>query len=112
MLRAQMILVEENQNKMDKAVHDKLELILEQTTKTNVSVVELKKDVKELQTKTHELELADVKHEKDCPLASEIKDIHQNLIAYNFFKQNPVFAWGTIVFIAASVIIAAVSLLK
>lgn len=63
-------------------VHDRLELIKEQTTKTNGRVTELEKEVDGLHEKL-------VMHPLECSKAKEISELKEDLIEYKFFKRYP-----------------------
>lgn len=89
LLRAQMLYLEETQEQMNRATHDKLDMILEQTRKTNGSIIELKEKAAVLEQKTHDLEMADANHVKNCPNTNEIKSINEGLLEYKFYKKNP-----------------------
>lgn len=93
LIRAQIMYIEDLQESMNKATHEKLDMIISLQQKTNGSVIELQGDVKILQDKTHELELADAKHVSICPQDKRIEEIEEDLLEYKFFKRNSWFIW-------------------
>lgn len=77
-------------------VHERLNEIKEQTTKTNGGLTDAKKDIEELK-------LANMQHIIDCPAMPQIQAIRDNLVEYNWFKKHPVLG-GTIVVVAVTLI--------
>ena len=86
-------------NAQFETVHDRLDRIETQTTRTNGRVSELENEVEILHEKL-------VLHPIECSKAKEISDMRDDLIEYKFFKRHP--TW-TIIIIAFFVITLIIS---
>jgi hypothetical protein len=86
-------------NAQFEAVHDRLERIEEQTTRTNGRVNDLEDDVGTLKEKL-------VLHPIECSKAKDIEALKDDLIEYKFFKAHP--TW-TIIIIAFFVVTLVIS---
>ena len=86
-------------NAQFETVHDRLERIEEQTTRTNGRVTDLEDDVGTLKERL-------VLHPIECSKAKDIEALKDDLIEYKFFKRHP--TW-TIIIIAFFVITLIIS---
>ena len=75
-----------------KTIHETLERIEEQTTKTNGRVNELEDKL--------------VKHPIECSKAKEISDMKDDLIEYKFFKRHPTWTVIIIAFFVVTLVIS------
>ena len=80
-----------------KRVHETLNVIKEQTIKTNNRVSHLEDTVVDLRIK-------EVEHVKNCPVAPDVKQIKDDLLEYKFFKTYPKLLIGLIAVIVIVII--------
>lgn len=99
----------EHQIKYDAALHEKLDLILEQTKKTNGSVAEMKRQLAAAEHEIHLLQIADVAHSTNCPNSKKIEEINTSLLEYKFFVKYPKALYAAIFIMVVTAILAAFS---
>ena len=86
-------------NAQFETVHDRLDRIETQTTRTNGRVSELENEVEILHEKL-------VLHPIECSKAKEISDLKDDLIEYKFLKRHPTWTIIIIAFFVISLIIS------
>ena len=86
-------------NAQFETVHDRLDRIEVQTTRTNGRVNELEDDVAVLHEKL-------VLHPIECSKAKEISDMKEDLIEYKFFKRHPTWTVIIIAFFVVTLVIS------
>ena len=86
-------------NAQFETVHDRLDRIEVQTTRTNGRVNELEDDVAVLHEKL-------VLHPIECSKAKEISDMKEDLIEYKFFKAHPTWTVIIIAFFVVTLVIS------
>jgi outer membrane murein-binding lipoprotein Lpp len=75
-----------------KSLHQKVDYIKEQTTKTNSRVNHLEDDVKQIREDG-------IKHTVNCPATAKIDKINEELLEYKMVKRYPKIALGVVVVI-------------
>lgn len=64
------------------SLHTKVDMILEQTRKTNGRVTKLEEE-------NHRLDIQNSQHIINCPNSVKIEEINKNLLEYNFLQKHP-----------------------
>lgn len=82
-------------------VHEKLDYIKEQTTKTNSRVSEVEERVSEVEDEA-------IKHPANCPQVAKIEGINKDLEVYRVIKKYPKLALFLIALFVVGIIISAV----
>lgn len=81
-LQGELALHIQYSEKENLSFHEKLDMILEQTKKTNGRVTVL-------ETEVHRLDMQAAQHLTNCPNAAKIEEINKSLLEYAFFKKHP-----------------------
>lgn len=104
-LQGELALHIEYSEKENRSFHEKLDMILEQTRKTNGRVTHMEAEV-------HRLDIQGVQHLSNCPNAGKIEEINRNLLEYAFFKKHPQAIYLGILAMVVSALLAIYTVIK